>query len=322
MSRETPPLLDATALPETIRRIGRLEVRARQIVEGFLSGMHRSPYFGQSLEFREHRQYAPGDDLRHVDWKVWARQDRYYVKQYEEDTNLRATLLVDRSASMAYGRGPLCKYDYAATAACVMAYLLLRQNDAVACRVFDDRLRAETPYRSTRGHLGAIAEALGGEPDVKETSLGTVLADTASSSPRRGVVVVVSDLMSDAGQLKAGLNQLRGRGHDVLVLHVLDDEEIDFPFDGATRFVGLESDQELACNPRALREDYLAAMRQFCQASRDACLSSGADYRLVRTSDALDTVLIALLSSRMTGGRVVGGRAAGGRQRPAAGGQP
>lgn len=290
-------------LPETIRRIGRLEIRARQIVEGFLSGMHRSPYFGRSLEFREHRQYVHGDELRHVDWKVWARQDRFYVKQYEEDTNLRGTLLVDRSASMAYGSGPLTKYDYAATAACVLAYLLLRQNDAVGCQVFDDAVLAEAPARSSRGHIGAIAEALSGEPVSKKTDLRGVLGNAAKSLSRRGVVVLVSDLMGDIEGLREGLGQLRLQGHDLLVLHVMDDDELDFPFDGATRFAGLETDAEIMCNPRALRDDYLKAVDGFLENARAACLSQSADYALIRTSDPLDTALTTFLSKRMASNR-------------------
>lgn len=293
------PLTSAAVLPETIRRIGRLEVRARQVVEGFLSGMHRSPYFGQSLEFREHRQYAPGDDLRHVDWKVWARQDRYYVKQYEEDTNLRGSLLVDRSASMAYGNGSLTKYDYAATAACVIAYLLLRQNDAVGCQVFDETVRAQAPLRSNRTHINLIADTLRGDPAGKKTDLAGVLATAAGTIPRRGIVVLISDLMGDLAGLRRGLGQVRQRGHEVMVLHILDDDEIDFPFNGATRFVGLETDRELVCNPRALRENYLDAMKGFLADSRRICLGQGADYALIRTSDPLDSALTALIGSRM-----------------------
>lgn len=295
---------EASSLPETIRRIGRLEIRARQIVEGFLSGMHRSPYFGRSLEFREHRQYTTGDDLRHVDWKVWARQDRYYVKQYEEDTNLRGTILVDRSRSMAYGGGTgsaerMTKYEYAATAACVIAYLLLRQNDAVSCLAFDSTIAHETPSRSNRAHLNNIADMLAGEPTAAETDLQSILAHAASALPRRGVVLLISDLMGDAEGLRTGLAQLRRRGHELIVLQVLDDDELEFPFDSATRFVGLETGTELTCNPRALREGYLTAMQQFLDRTRHICQSAHADYTLVKTSDPFDAVLTALLSSRM-----------------------
>lgn len=286
-------------LPQTVRRLGRLEIRARQIVEGFLSGMHRSPYFGQSLEFREHRQYARGDDLRHVDWKVWARQDRLYVKQYEEDTNLRGMLLVDNSASMAYGGGALTKHEYAATAACVLAYLLLRQNDAVGCITFDEGLRTETPQRSSRSHLSAIAEAVRAEPIEPKTDLGKTLEQVATKIARRGVVVLISDLFGDLEATRRGLAQLRKRGHDVIVLHVMDDDEIDFPFNEATQFVGLESTDEINCNPRALRAGYLKAVEGFLAKARETCLRQQADYQLIRTSEPLDAVLTAVLSPRM-----------------------
>src|SRR5215470_14365725 len=165
--------------PELIKRIGRLEVRAQHIVEGLLSGMHRSPYFGQSIEFLQHRQYVPGDDLRHVDWKVWAKQDRLYVKQYEEDTNLRACLLVDLSASMAYGNGPLTKCDYAITAAAALAYLLLRQHDAVGCVAFDEGIRQIIPLRTTTRHLSTIVRALNTAEPRDKTNLSGILNQAA-----------------------------------------------------------------------------------------------------------------------------------------------
>src|SRR5262245_25540004 len=161
--------------PEVIKRIGRLEIRARHIVEGLLSGMHRSPYFGQSVEFLQHREYTPGDDLRHVDWKVWARQDRWYVKQFEEDTNLRATLLVDTSGSMRYGRGTFDKYEYGCTIAASLAYLLLRQQDAVGCIAFDDAIRTQVPQRTKRSHLNAIIAALAAREPNDKTSLAPIL---------------------------------------------------------------------------------------------------------------------------------------------------
>ena len=249
--------------PEAISRIARLELRARHVVEGFLSGMHRSPYFGQSVEFLEHREYTPGDDLRHVDWKVWAKQDRYYVKQFEEDTNLRATLLIDISASMRYGRGPLNKYDYAATVATSLAYLLLRQQDAVGCVTFDSELRAVVPQRARHNHLHSIIQALGRVTPSNKTDLAPILAQVAETYPRRGLMIVVSDLLTDRTALFKGLRLLRQRGHDVLVLHVMDDDELDFPFDGTTRFEGLESPDALNCNPRALREGYLTSLQRF-----------------------------------------------------------
>ena len=249
--------------PEAIKRISRLDLRARHIVEGFLSGMHRSPYFGQSVEFLQHREYTTGDDLRHVDWKVWAKQDRYYVKQFEEDTNLRATLLVDVSHSMRYGRGPLNKYEYACTVAVSLAYLLLRQQDAVGCVAFDEAIRATVPLRTKRSHLNSIIQALSvSEPRDKTDLFCDLPRKWPRRFPRRGMMIVDlrSARRSRPGWFK-GMKLLRQRGHDVLVFHVMDDDELDFPFTGPTRFEGLEMPDHLTCNPRALRAGYLEALQ-------------------------------------------------------------
>jgi uncharacterized protein (DUF58 family) len=284
--------------PELIKRIGRLEVRARHIVEGLLSGMHRSPYFGQSVEFLQHRQYVSGDDLRHVDWKVWGKQDRLYVKQFEEDTNLRACLLVDLSASMSYGSGAMTKCDYAVTAAAALAYLLLRQQDSVGCVAFDEGIRQSIPLRTRTNHLNTIVRALNSAEPRDKTGLSTVLAQVAESYPRRGLMVLLSDLLVDTDDLLRGLRLLRQRGHDVLVLHVMDDDELDFPFSGPARFEGLETDDQLSCNPRALRPGYLAALENFLATVRRGCAHDRIDYSLVRTSEPLDAALIAFLSHR------------------------
>ncbi len=290
--------------PEAIRRIGRLELRARHIVEGLLSGMHRSPYFGQSVEFLQHRQYTPGDDLRHVDWKAWAKQDRLYVKQFEEDTNMRCTLLVDVSASMQYGSGPLNKYEYAATAAVSLAYLLLKQHDTVSCIAFDELIRTRTPLRSTQVHLKAIVAALDASDPRNKTDAGAVLREVAEVSPRRGLITVVSDLLGDVDSTLRGLRLLRQRGHDVLVLHVMDDDELDFPFDGPTKFEGLELPEQLTCNPRALRDGYMTALDRFLTELRRGCAKDGIDYTLIRTSDPLDAALAAFLCRRVAAERM------------------
>ncbi|HEY4233960.1 MAG TPA: DUF58 domain-containing protein [Lacipirellulaceae bacterium] len=284
--------------PELIKRIGRLEVRARHIVEGLLSGMHRSPYFGQSLEFLQHRQYVVGDDLRHVDWKVWGKQDRLYVKQYEEDTNLRACLLVDLSASMEYGRGALNKRDYAVTAAAALAYLLLHQHDAVGCVAFDEKVRQTIPMRTNTSHLTTIIRALDANEARDKTSFYSVLARAAETYPRRGMMILISDLLADPEDLLRSLRLLRQRRHDVLVLHVLDDDELDFPFSGPARFEGLETADHLNCNPRALRQGYLEALEGFLTTIRRGCARDGVDYALVRTSEPLDAALVAFLSHR------------------------
>jgi uncharacterized protein (DUF58 family) len=285
--------------PEAIKRISRLELRARHIVEGFLSGMHRSPYFGQSVEFLQHREYVTGDDLRHVDWKVWARQDRLYIKQFEEDTNLRCTMLVDVSSSMAYGNGPLNKHEYACTIAGSLSYLLLKQQDAVGCLAFDERIRTRVPIRSKRNHILSIIESLKIEKPRDKTDLYGILRSAAETLPRRGMMILISDLLSDPASTLKGLKLLRQRGHDVLVFHVMDDDELDFPFSGPTRFEGLESIDHLNCNPRALREGYLEAVNAFLEEIRRGCASNTVDYALIRTSQSMDAVLATYLSNRL-----------------------
>lgn len=285
--------------PEAIKRISRLDVRARHVVEGFLAGLHRSPYFGQSVEFLQHRQYTWGDDLRYVDWKVWAKQDRLYVKQFEEDTNLRCTLLVDVSQSMLYGRGAMNKYEYACTTAVSLAYLLLKQQDAVGCLAFDEAARMAVPQRTKRNHLDSIIKALEISEPRNKTDLHSILMNAAESYPRRGMMVIVSDLLADRDGLLRGLKVLRSRGHDVVVFHVMDDDELDFPFNGPTRFEGLEIDEHLACNPRALREGYLKALGEYLEQVRRGCAGLNVDYTLLRTSQPLGVALSAYLHHRL-----------------------
>ncbi len=289
--------------PEAIRRISRMELRAHHVVEGFLSGMHRSPYFGQSIEFVQHRQYVPGDDLRHIDWKVWGRQDRLYIKQYEEDTNLRCTFLVDASESMSYGRGPLNKFDYAATVAACLAYLVIKQQDAAGLVVFDDHIRTRLGWRSSRKHLNAIFDSLQKVQPAQKTDLAGVFREVNDSYPKRGLMVVLSDFLGVESSAMKGLATLRQAGHDLLVFHVLDDDELDFPFNDPTRFEGMESLDALACNPRALREGYLQAMNAFLERMKRGAAGMRADYMLVRTSQPLDAVLSKFLANREIGKR-------------------
>jgi len=276
-----------------------LELRAQHVVEGFLAGMHRSPYFGQSIEFRQHREYAWGDDLRYVDWKVWAKHDRYYVKQFEEETNLRASLLVDVSGSMRYGKGAMNKYEYACTVAACLAYLLLRQQDAVGCVSFDEATRIAVPQRTKRNHIESVVQALNVSEPKNKTELYPILRQVAETFPRRGMMILVSDLLAPRDGLFRGLRLLRSRGHDVMVFHVMDDDELDFPFSGPTRFEGLELPIHLNCNPRALREGYLAALAAYLEEVRRGCVGNRVDYSLLRTSEPLDAALAAYLNNRL-----------------------
>ena len=290
--------------PEAVKRVQRLELQARHIVEGFLSGAHRSPYFGQSVEFVQHRQYVPGDDVRHVDWKVWARQDRLVIKQYEEDTNLRCSLLIDSSASMSYGRSANAKFantkfEMASILAACISLLVLKQQDAVGSVMFDNKIRSRVPLRTSQRHLTDILASLENSQPREKTNLDSLFRDVVQTFPKRGLMILLSDLLGAEESTLRGIDVLRRAGHDVMVLHILDDDEIDFPFADPTRFEGLESDDHLTCNPRALREGYLEALERFLDRVRRACAASKSDYLLIRTSDAPEVVLSKILSDRM-----------------------
>jgi len=290
--------------PEALARIGRLELRARTVVDGVLAGMHKSPYKGNSVEFLQHREYTRGDDLRRVEWKVWGRQDRLYIKEFEDETSLRLFLLVDGSASMDY-RPPrfaqasgLTKFDYAATLAASLGWLGLSQGDAVGCAVFDERVRASVPARTSRSHLTSIVANLELPRQQHPSDFRSVFRSLGETLPRRGLVVIFSDLFGDRDDLAKGLQLLRQRGHDIAIFHVLDDDELDFPFDGPTRFEGLEMPQELTCNPRALRAGYLEAVEAFLADVRSRVAAARCDYQLVRTGQPVDATLVNFLARR------------------------
>ncbi len=285
--------------PEEIARISRLELRARRVVEGFVSGLHRSPYFGQSLEFVQHREYVPGDDTRRIDWKLWSRSDRYYLKQFEEDTNVRVMVLLDGSESMQFGSGPMSKFDYAQTIAAALSMLVLKQNDSVGVSVFDTQVRSLIPASSRHNHLQQVLAGLSVETAGGKTDIRGVLMRVAESLSHRSIVVLISDLFCDREALFRGLQLLRQRKHEVLILHVMDDQELDFQYSGSLRFEGLEEAGKLTCDPAALRAGYLRALEAFLETIRRRCAGSLIDYRLVRSSENLDAALAHLLNSRM-----------------------
>jgi len=301
--------------PKVINRISRLDLRARLIVEGFLTGLHRSPYHGYSVEFAQHREYVPGDEIKHLDWKVWARNDRYYVKQYEEDTNLRCTLLLDASRSMRYGapgggrRRGVSKFDYARTLAASLAYLLNRQQDAVGLVTFDVAVRRHLPARTSAPHLNAIFRALDEAAPDDRTDVAAVFPQLAEEIRRRGMVVLISDLLADPGALETGLKRFRARRHEVVVFQILHHEELTFPFRDNTLFRGLETEAEILTEPPALRKAYLENLQRFLGRIRRLCADNGIDYVLLDTADPLDAGLSGYLAFRR---RTAGARAATG----------
>ena len=277
--------------PELLQRIGDLELIAREVVEGLRVGSHRSPLRGFSTEFAHHRQYAPGDALRTIDWRVFGRTDRYYTKLYEAETNFDCHLLVDASASMNYRSAKVSKLEYAKYLAASLAYMVLKQRDSVGLSVFDSEVRAYLPPRSAMGIILEIDRLLKGVKTTPKTSLAKQLHDIALMMNRRSVVVVISDLLCDIDDILAGLDHLRFEGHNVVVLHTLDPYELDFPFKGTWRFEGLENEDPLMTQPERIRDDYLASFNAFRESLKSGCTASQIDYTLVDTSRPLDAVL-------------------------------
>jgi uncharacterized protein (DUF58 family) len=294
------PRVSERITPRLLAGLGSLELRARMLVEGLISGMHRSPYRGFSVEFTEHRKYSQGDDLKHLDWKVYGRSDKYYVKQYEQETNLRLLLVLDASESMAYrgdARG-LSKYEYAAVLAAALSYLVLQQADAVGLAAFD-----ETPGRvlrasNRRGQYAALLQELQRPPGGRATRIRAVLDSLAEQLVHRHLIVILSDLFDRPDEALRGLHHLRHRRHELLVLHVMDHAELEFPFKSLTRFTGLEGIEPLLTEPRIIRDRYLAEVRRFIETLRRGCHELKADYELFDTSLPLDTALSGYLATR------------------------
>jgi uncharacterized protein (DUF58 family) len=282
---------------KTLDRIKRLDVRARLVVEGFITGQHRSPYHGFAVEFATHREYSPGDDLRHIDWKVWSRSDRLYIKEYEEETNLKCTILLDASKSMRYGEG-WSKYDYAATAAASLAYLLQHQQDAVGLVTFSTKVKKSLPASSHPSHLKLMLHELEQTQPDDKTDVAQVFPELAQQIRRRGMIVLLSDLFLPIPTLAESLKQFRLRRHEVIVFHVMHDDELTFPFDDNTLFRGLEEPVQLHAEPRALRRGYLAAVERFLADVRKTCATAGVDYVLMNTKEPLDAVLGGYLTFR------------------------
>jgi uncharacterized protein (DUF58 family) len=319
--------------PEIIARLRGLELRTRSIVAGSVSGMHRSAYHGFSVEFAEHRQYVPGDDLRHMDWRIFGRADRFYVKQYEEETNLHCTFLVDASRSMAYptaptraSRGRLApggpagsreKFAYAATLAASLAYVLIGQQDSVGLVTFDSEIRQALPPGAGRAQLTNLVKILEQTDPARSTDVKILFHRLAEELRKRSLVILISDLLTDVDDVVSGIEHICYAGHDLIILHVMDNDEWNFPLVENVMFEGLEDETRLLADPQALRRSYLRAVGRFVTRVEGTCLKHHADYVAINTRDPLDSVLCGYLARRS-------GRAAAqvARRGPPAGGAP
>ena len=284
--------------PQFLANIGNLELIARSVVEGFITGLHKSPFHGFSVEFAQHRPYMPGDALRFVDWKVYARTDRYYIKQFEEETNLRSYILLDVSSSMAYQSAKVSKWMYASYLASALAYLLLHQRDATGLVLFDDRIRLQMPPRSMGSYLRLMLKHIGQAQMGKDTSVGTVLHQIADQFRRRGLIILISDLLDDPEEILKGLKHFRHDKHEVLVFHILDRQELEFEFNGNVMFKDLESDARVKTQHFFIRQQYRERFRNFLKYYRLETSKNNIDYQQMFTDEPLNIALTKFLSKR------------------------
>ncbi|MEX0600727.1 MAG: DUF58 domain-containing protein [Rhodothermales bacterium] len=284
--------------PTVLSRISNMELRARSVVEGFVAGLHRSPYKGFSVEFMSYRPYIPGDDLMHVDWKLYARSDRYYVKEFEDETNTSLDILLDISGSMEFGSNGLSKRAYGSYLAASLAYLIIRQRDGAGLTLFDDKIVNHIPAKSTTGHLHTLLEILERAKPGTQTDMGKPLHELAERRRRRGFVVLISDLLDDADAIADGLRHFRYQGHEVIVFHVMDPQELSFDYSDMVEFEDLETGEKYLVAAESAREAYLVNLNEFTSKLRRACGRMGIDYHLLSTDQPLDFALFEYLAAR------------------------
>lgn len=284
--------------PEVLSRISSLELMARGVVEGFLSGLHRSPYKGFSVEFLSYRPYIPGDDLMHLDWKLFARTDRYYIKEFEDETNTSLHLLVDLSHSMGYTSRGITKLQYGSFLAASLAYLMIRQRDGAGLTLFDDKIVERIPPRSTRGHLHTILTFLEQARLGTRTEIGKPLHELAEHTTKRGFVVLISDLLDDTEAIINGLRHFRYQGHEVIVFHILDPQEVHFDFNDLVEFEDMETGEKLLIVSEAIKENYIENVNRFLATMKKECALLGIDYSLLTTDQPLDYALFNYLAAR------------------------
>jgi uncharacterized protein (DUF58 family) len=284
--------------PAGLHRVGNMELVAKEVVEGFLTGRHRSPYHGFSVEYLDHRAYTPGDEIRNLDWKIVARSDKYYVKLYEEETNLRAYILLDCSSSMQFSSGDQSKLSWGSYLAAALTYLLLRQNDAVGLVEFDKGVRKFIPPRAHPTQFRRILDSLDDVQPGGETDVGAVLHEAAERTKRRGLIIVISDLIDNEESIASGLGHFRHNNHEVIVFHTMDPAELEFPYDRLTRFKDMEGAGRVVANPKSLRRRYLSRIKQFTDTVKRDCFERRISYELCNTSQPYDKFLAAYLDKR------------------------
>ena len=291
---ESPRFFD----PKTLSKLGNLDLIARQVVEGYITGLHKSPYQAFAVEFAQHREYVPGDEIKHVDWKVWARSDRYYIKQYEEETNLRSYFLLDTSESMRYSSGGLTKLEYGSYVVASLTYLLLQQQDSAGLALFDNQIHRFIPAKASPAQLRLVLHELDAIVPQAKTKIDVIFHELAERIAKRGLVVIVSDLFDDPEKILLGLRHFRHKRHEVIVFHVMDEAELTFPFRDSAMFEGYEEMGEILTEPRAIRRAYLDEVEAFVHQVKFGCRAHSVDYVPLSTAQPLDIALSAYLAGR------------------------
>ena len=284
--------------PETVAKLDNMSLRARLVVEGYIIGLHKSPYHGFSVEFAEHRAYGPGDEIRHLDWKLYGKTDRFYIKQFEEETNLRSYLLLDTSKSMTFKNKTISKLDYGSFLAAALTYLMLNQQDGVSISLFDDGTKSYVPPHSTPGHLNAILSQLDNIEPGPDTNISKALHHMAETIKKRGLIILISDLIDEPEEVLKGLRHFRHKKHEVIVFHIIDRQEMDFNFSVRTRFKDLESGEEITTEPWQIQTAYQDVFKEYMDYFKTECRKRNIDYVPMITDQTLDLALTSYLNRR------------------------
>ena len=281
-----------------INKIDSLALRAKLVVEGFLAGLHKSPYHGFSVEFAEHRPYEYGDDVKYIDWKLWAKTDKLFIKQFEEETNLKCYILLDRSKSMKYASDKLSKFEYSKSLAASLAYLMIKQQDAVGLSTFDNKINLTMPPKTKPSHFNLIAQTLHNAKTGNTTKVSNVLHVLAQSIKKRGLIILISDLVDSHEDIMNGLKHFRYKGHEVIVFHILDPREIDLNFNESVKFIDLESDESITTDPRQVKIAYQKEIKDLIASYKNQCRKNKIDFINISTSESLENSLINYLIKR------------------------
>ena len=283
---------------EIISNLSSLSLKARLLVEGLIVGMHKSPYHGFSVEFSEHRLYNPGDEIRNIDWKIWGKTDKYFVKEYEEETNLLSHIILDQSASMSYSSSNISKLDYAKILAASLAYLMLKQQDGVGLTLFDSKIRSSIPPKSKSNHINALFKIMEDIIPGPDTNIGDILHISAESIKKRGLVIIISDFFDDLESIISGIKHYRYKGNEVILFHILDKQELKLDFNERTQFIDLETNETITTDPWHIRTAYQAGIQQFCNNLKINCRKNKVDYTLIDTSQPIEIALFDYLIKR------------------------